>query len=41
MVDCWIECCNSDHLLKYLGRDKTDQKAIGSFVSMNGTDTCI
>ena len=19
MVDCWIECCNSDHLVKYLG----------------------
>ena len=19
LVDCWIECCNSDHLVKYLG----------------------
>ena len=37
MVDCWIECCNSNHSVKYLIRDKTDKKAMGSFFIINGT----
>ena len=36
MVDCWIECCNSDHLVKYLGsqfvRDETDKECNGQLL---------
>ena len=44
MVDCWIECSNSDHLVKYLGsylETRLIRRQWAASFSINSTNTFI